>query len=96
MIRPRRESLAFSKIPYSKLCSRSQHPGYALKPTDRLTKVLPTFRTSKIEGALISYQSSEDVSHAPTLQQDTLAFASEGVNDLLLETFFTLRETLVL
>ena len=32
--------------------------GHALKPCDRLTRVFPTFRTSKMDGALTSYQSA--------------------------------------
>lgn len=68
-----------------------------LKPTDRLTRVLPTFRTSKIEGALMSYQSTSIISaYINVLVLNLSTFASEGVDDLFLDTLLTLRETFVL
>lgn len=36
---------------------------YALKPCDLLAKVFPTFLTSKMDGALMSYQSFQQYKH---------------------------------
>ena len=63
-----------------------------------MTRVLPTFLTSKIEGALMSYQ-SEDLwfkTGNSRKRRTRLTLAGEGVNDLLLDTLLALRQTLVL
>ena len=65
---------------------------YTLNPTERLTRVLPTFRTSNIEGARMSYQSDIDVSEdLYTLYGAVHTFAGERVNNLLLDTLLALR-----
>jgi hypothetical protein len=57
MTRPLRESFAFSISDYKSEFSVVRLG--LLNPTERLTKVFPTFLTSNIEGALMSYQSGE-------------------------------------
>lgn len=65
---------------------------YTLNPTERLTSVLPTFRTSNIEGARMSYQSDIDVSeYLYRVYRPVHTFAGERVNNLLLDTLLTLR-----
>jgi hypothetical protein len=56
--RPLRESFAFSISDYKSEFYVGKDRNL-LSPTERLTKVFPTFLTSNIEGALMSYQSDE-------------------------------------
>jgi len=65
---------------------------YTLNPTERLTRVLPTFRTSNIEGARMSYQSDINVSEDLYMLYGAVhTFAGERVNNLLLDTLLALR-----
>lgn len=58
MIRPFSESLAFSAKHGQQ--TREDERVYVLNPCDRLTRVFPTFLTSNVEGALMSYHSEEE------------------------------------
>jgi hypothetical protein len=58
---------------------------------------LPTFFTSKIDGALMSYQSEESIDiRVVNRVKWTHTLAREGVDDLLLDTLLTLGQSLVL
>ena len=57
-----------------------------------MAKVFPTFLTSNIEGALMSYQSVVNVLNKmikTPCRIIMLTLASEGVDNLLLDTLFT-------
>lgn len=60
MTRPLRESLAFSRCIIWVGRDKKNNQD-VLNPTERLTSVFPTFRTSNIEGAFMSYQSYVEV-----------------------------------
>jgi hypothetical protein len=58
---------------------------------------LPTFFTSKIDGALMSYQSEETIDiRVVNRIKWTHTLAREGVDDLLFDTLLTLGQSLVL
>ena len=58
---------------------------------------MPTFFTSKIDGALMSYHSEESIDIGVVNRiKWTHTLAREGVDDLLFDTLLTLGQSLVL